>query len=141
MVIREKLSRVFVVVATLTSAGYLLAVFVDAPEPITDVPYVWPMLAAAGSTCLLTLLGTVVAVFVDRSKPVRVDERDQSIAHHGNLVGYAGLAVGTLVALAAAMAGAHPFWIANTLYLALMASAVADNVAKLISYRRGGPPW
>ena len=140
MVIREKLSRVFVVVATLTSVGYAIAVFADASEPITDAPYVWPMLAAAGSTFIITLLGTVIAVFVDGSKQMRVDERDESIAHHSNLVGYMGLTLGTLVAMAAAMAGAHSFWIANTLYFALMASAVADNVAKLISYRRGEPP-
>ena len=74
----------------------------------------------------------VVAAVLDRS-----DERDTAIGLMGDRVGYAVLGLGVLVPLGLAIAEREHFWIANSLYAALVLSTLAASVVKLVTYRRG----
>jgi hypothetical protein len=67
----------------------------------------------------------------------RTDERDAAIGRLGAQVAGAVLALGVLVPLGLAMAEREQFWIANSLYAALVLSSLASAAVKLVAYRRG----
>jgi hypothetical protein len=67
----------------------------------------------------------------------RRDERDIGIDRFGGYVGGFVLGVCMLVPLALAMLESDHFWIANTLYAGLVASALVASGVKLVAYRRG----
>jgi hypothetical protein len=56
-------------------------------------------------------------------------------------VGQAFLVLGGVAALLLSLAEGDHFWIANTLYLAFVLSAVIGSAARIVAYRRGLPEW
>ncbi|MEI5008672.1 hypothetical protein RB196_16385 [Streptomyces sp. PmtA] len=69
------------------------------------------------------------------------DERDRSITRFGEPTGQSFVVLGGVVALVLAMAEVDHFWIANTVYLAFVLSAVLGSVARISAYRWGFQPW
>jgi hypothetical protein len=55
----------------------------------------------------------------------------------GEYVGGIVFAVGMVLPFALAMTEADHFWIANSMYLAGVLSALAGTAVKLVAYRRG----
>ena len=49
--------------------------------------------------------------------------------------------LGALGALVLAMIEGDGFWIANTVYLCFVLSAILSSITKLVAYRRGVPTW
>ena len=65
------------------------------------------------------------------------DQRDKDVNRFGEYVAGIVLGVAAVVPFLLAIAEVEYFWIANTLYLAFILSAVAGSVAKIVAYRRG----
>lgn len=49
--------------------------------------------------------------------------------------------IGAVAALLMAMAELDHFWIANTIYLAFVLSAILGSMAKIAAYREGFQQW
>jgi len=109
--------------------------------PLVDVAYQWPMIWTIVGAIVGGIVVTIfVAIFSPRDRGQR-DQRDRDIYRWGEYVGHSFVIAGALGALALAMLDAHPFWIANTLYLAFVLSGILATITKLIAYRRGLPTW
>jgi len=101
--------------------------------PADQIDFQVPLLAAVAVSILLNMF---LAPGPRRGRDRR-DERDAAIDRRGRTAAYRTLIFGALLALVLAMFEAAPFWIANALYLAFVASAVAESIAKIVAYRRG----
>jgi hypothetical protein len=110
------------------------------------------ILSAIG-TAIGTAIGSEVAAHVrgEKSDPAaaeaaaeaavkrldRKDERDVHIERLGGNVFGTVLAVGALVPLGLAMAEKEQFWIANSLYGALVFAGLVAGIVKIVAYRMG----
>ena len=130
--------------------GYVIVMNVRAAGgPLVDVPYVRPLLWTVGATIAASIVGSIVAAILaaivaaikngpDAAQEIdRTDERDRQIGRLGEYVGFYVLATGAVGALALTMTGSAHFWIANLLYLAMVASGLVAAVVKIVAYRRG----
>ncbi|MEV6630913.1 hypothetical protein AB0M54_09190 [Actinoplanes sp. NPDC051470] len=99
------------------------------------------MLWTVGAAILAGIAGHIAATAVWPEGANEKDQRDREIDRFGQAVGQSMLVIGGVVALALSLAETSYFWIANTLYLAFVLSAVLGSVAKLFAYRRGFHPW
>ncbi len=133
---------------------YVSLVVADAAGgPLADADYIRPMIGTivggiVGAIVLEILLSIGAGIFAGvrsggRQRPERDvrDERDREIDRFGEAAGRAFLVIGGLAVIVLAMVEAAPFWIANAMYLAFVLSALLDTVARIVSYRRGGPVW
>jgi Kef-type K+ transport system membrane component KefB len=102
-----------------------------------EVSYVTPMLIAIGTAVVLSILGSIVTAVIWPREAGLKDERDTQINHFGEYVGFYVMSVGALVPLGLAMADIDQFWIANSLYLAFVLSALVSSIVKLVAYHRG----
>jgi len=112
-----------------------------AETPFPDTPYVVPMLATIGGGIVAGIVNGIILGIVTPKGRAVTDERDVAIDRLGERVGNAFLVIGALAGLVLAMLAAHPFWIANALYLGFVLSAILGAVAKLVAYRRGVHAW
>ncbi|MDT0330248.1 hypothetical protein [Nocardiopsis lambiniae] len=104
------------------------------PEHIT---YTRPLLIAIGTALAANLLLTVIAgALWPRDAHLR-DERDTEIDRRGLRWEFIALAIGAAAALALTLTRADHFWIAHTLYLGFVLSALTSSAARIIAYRRG----
>ena len=129
----------YVIVMNVRAAGGLLV----------DVPYVRPLLWTVGATIIATIVGSIIAAILaaivtaindgpEAAKEIdRKDERDKQINRFGEYVGFYVLSAGIVGAMALTMTGAAHFWIANALYLAVVASGLVTAIVKIVIYRRG----
>jgi hypothetical protein len=101
--------------------------------PADQIDFQVPLLLTVAASILLN----VFLAPAPRRGRDRRDERDTAIGRRATTAAYRTLIAGALAALALAMLEAAPFWIANTLYLAFVLSAVAESIAKIVGYRRG----
>ena len=105
--------------------------------PLTEVNYAGVLLWTVGGAIVVSILAHIVAGFGDPRGGTRKDQRDREINRFGEYVGQSLVVVGAVAALLMAMARLPYFWIANTIYLAFVLSAVLGSVAKIAAYRRG----
>lgn len=141
MTFEEKSTWVFGVVAVVGYVVYLALVLPQLGDPIGEVAYQWPM---AGTILGGIAAGIVGGILVGMSSPKeagKADQRDKEIDRFGNRVGQSFVVIGAVGALVLALLSAEHFWIANTLYLGFVLSAVLTVIAKLVAYRRGFQPW
>ncbi|MCJ0869806.1 hypothetical protein [Streptomyces sp. AP-93] len=109
--------------------------------PLTEVPYVTPLLwTVGGAIAAAILLNIAVAVARPGEADVK-DQRDKEIGRLGEHAGQSFLVIGAVTALILSMAGADRFWISNALYLGFVLSAVLGSVVKLAAYRWGFQSW
>ncbi|MGV9317007.1 hypothetical protein ACWDR0_33250 [Streptomyces sp. NPDC003691] len=132
------------ITALVTVAGYtvyLLVVLGRADGgPLTGVRYGPVLLWSIGGAIAAAVLLEIAAAAVAPGDGTRTDMRDREIGRLGEHVGQAFLAIGGVAVLALAVAEADHFWIAQTMYLAFVLSALLGSVARIVSYRRG-LPW
>jgi hypothetical protein len=134
----EKRAWIYAAVAVGVPVGYFAVVLTRmAGTDVAAVRYVGPMLVAIGVGIVANIVLNVVAAVARPREAGRKDERDRGIARLGNSAGFFAMSVAALVPLVLAMAGAAPFWIAQTLYLAFVLAALASAVARIVAYRRG----
>ena len=122
------------IVAVLGYAAYWIAVGAGAS-------YRPAMLWTIGAAIVAGIAGHITAVAIWPEGANQKDQRDREIDRFGQAIGQSMLVIGGVVALALALAETSYFWIANTIYLAFVLSAVLGATAKLFAYRRGFHPW
>lgn len=139
----EKRAWIMGVVAIVGYAVYLALVLGGSGDgvPLTEVPYVAPLLwTVGGAIGAAILLNIAVAVAGPGEADVK-DQRDKEIGRLGEHAGQSFLAIGGVAALILSMAGADRFWISNALYLGFVLSAVLGSMVKLAAYRSGFQSW
>lgn len=134
----EKGAWVYLTVV-LGSYGAYIAVILGRSDgiPLTEVAYVAPMLWLIGISIAANIVGRVVVETVKPSGSTRSDVRDKDINRLGGSIGGLVLAVAMAVPFGLALARASQFWIANAMYAAFVAFALAGTLVRIVAYRRG----
>ena len=149
MPFEEKITWVNLVVTVLVSAVYFATTLARLGEvSAADIAYRQPLLLAIGVSVGLTIVGSIlVGIGTGISATLRgrnasddierKDERDKTIARHGDLIGFYVASAGMAGVLALVMLEYEYFWIANALYLSFVISSLVGSIVKLIAYHRG----
>jgi hypothetical protein len=142
MTFTERNVWVFAVVSLAAFLVYVAVILSRAQDvPIEDVDYIAPMLWSIGLAIVASIIGTIVISIVWRGDADKKDQRDKEIDRIGEYTGQSFLVIGGLAGLILAMVEADWFWIANTLYLGFVLSAMLSSATKIGLYRRGLPSW
>lgn len=141
MTYQEKWTWLYLVMAPVGYAVYLILTFTTGDGPLDGDAYVWPMIwTILGAIGAGILAGIVLGIVVGMSDPRQAgksDQRDREISWFGDRVGGSLLVAGALGALVLAFVEAPHAWIANVLYLGFVLSAILGSIVKLVAYRRG----
>lgn len=139
----EKGTWVFLLVAIVAYGVYLAVVLprLFAAPSLDDVDYVPAVLWTIGGAIVGGIVLRIITSIVWPDERTSGDIRDREIDRLGERVGSGFVIAGAVAALALALFDAHPFWIANTIYLGFVLSALLSAITKLIAYRRGVPTW
>lgn len=132
----EKRAWIYAALAAVLPAGYFAVVLGRlSTTPAEDVAYIRPLLIAIGAAIVLNIVLSIVAGVASHGGTS--DERDRTIDRHGEY--RAGLVLGAamVVPFALTLARVDHFWIAQTMYLAFVLSALTGAVLKILVYRRG----
>ncbi len=142
MSLEEKNTWAFLAVAVLGYVCYLLVLLVSASgRPVAEVDYGPIMLSTIGGAIVAGILANFAIAMLSPKSAGKADQRDKEIGRFGEHVGQAFVVVGGSAALVFAILRVDYFWIANTVYLAFVLSALLGSIAKLVAYRRGFQPW
>jgi cell division protein FtsW (lipid II flippase) len=142
MTFEEKNVWVFAVVTVVAFGAYVVTILGRAGgAAITEVPYVGAMLWTIGAAIVASIVGRIVVTVAWPKDADKKDQRDKEIYRFGEYIGQSFVVVGAVAALVLAMAEVDHFWIANTVYLAFVLSALLSSTAKIFAYRRGVPSW
>jgi hypothetical protein len=149
MPFEEKITWVDLVVTVAVPTVYLITMLRRLGEvSAADIAYRRPLLLALGVSVGLTIAGSIlVEIGASISATLkgqsasnstdRKDERDKTIARHGDLIGFYVASAGMAGVLALVMLEYEYFWIANALYLSFVISSLVGSIVKLIAYHRG----
>ena len=138
MSFEEKITWVYAVTAVLGAAAYLFVVGSPVPTtPVADIDYVLPLIAAIVGSVVLSIVAIIVISISAPSEADKRDERDRLVNTRGDQIGFYVMSILALVPLVLAFARAEHFWIANSLYMAFVLTAVVSSVVKIVAYRRG----
>lgn len=142
MSFEEKNAWNILIVSTAVYAGYAYVILSQAASmPLSEVPYVWPMLWAIGISVLI-MLGVVIVISILAPKEAdKRDERDRVISRFGDHVGQSFVVIGANAALIMCMVELDYFWIANVIFLGFFLSAILAAIAKIAFYRFGFHSW
>jgi hypothetical protein len=127
----EKRSWILGAVAVVSYTTYLLLLL------LTDLSYAPVLFVTVIASIVVSILLHIAVTMRGPHEPK--DERDREIAVFGDNIAQSFVVLGGVVALALALAEAGYFWIANTLYLGFVLSAVLGTVARICAYRYGLP--
>ena len=142
MAFHEKANWVILLVSIPVLVVYLVIILPQAlTEPIGDVPFAQPMVGAIVAFIALCIAGMILAAATNPAEAEKQDERDTQIDQLGERVGNSLIAVGSVVALILALIEADHFWIANSIFFAGLAAAVASAVAKIAAYHGPFQQW
>lgn len=104
---------------------------------VEDIAYVRTLMWALGAGIVANI---VFGAFARASSPGEADtadERDRNVGRRADQVTYIIFAVLIVGPFALAILDAPTFWIANAIYAAYVAAAVASVVARSVIYRKG----
>ena len=134
MAAEEKSAWIMLLLAIVVYPVYLVWVLNGVGDgPITEAPYVWPMIFTIGGSIVLSIL---LHIFF-APQIGKKDQREKEIHRFGEYTGYAFITIGALAAMVFAMFEFDHFWIANVVYLCFVLSAVLGSVTRVVVYRRG----
>jgi hypothetical protein len=159
MTFDERRTWIEAVITVIVPGWYFLSILpTTSSTPVDAIDYQW-LLGLSVLVLIATIIGGIIATNVAalvanevagaRGDPAHVetsaaeaaldrsDERDAAIGRIGAHVGGVVLGLAVLVPLGLAMAEREHFWIANSLYAALVLSSLASSAVKLVAYRRG----
>ena len=135
---QERYAWVMLVVAPVGYAIYLAWVLQGAAgAPLTGAAYQWPLLWTVAGAIVAGIVLNIVSGFFGRPGRTLVDARDKQISQTGEFIGTSFVTIGAVGGMILAMIGAEPFWIANTIYLCFVLSALLGSIAKIAFYRFG----
>jgi hypothetical protein len=144
MSIAQKRAWAMMIASTAAYLVYVVLIVTNLRDPMSDTPYVAPLLWTVGGSVVATVLaeiGFAVSTRREGKAALRTDERDHEIDRFGEHVGQAFIVIGAIGALVMAMLQWPYFWIANLIYLAFVLSAVLGSAARLAAYRQSFQPW
>jgi hypothetical protein len=134
----EKGAWVYLTVVLGSYAAYIAVILGRADGvPLAGVAYVAPMLWLIGISIAANIVGRVVVETAKPSGSTKSDVRDKDINRLGGYIGGLVLAVAMAVPFGLALAKASQFWIANAMYAAFVAFALASTLVRIVAYRRG----
>ena len=134
----EKGAWVYLTVVLGSYAAYIAVILGRADGvPLAGVAYVAPMLWLIGISIAANIVGRVVVETAKPSGFTKSDVRDKDINQLGGYIGGLVLAVAMAVPFGLALAKASQFWIANAMYAAFVAFALASTLVRIVAYRRG----
>jgi|SRR5215831_3500357 len=136
MSVQEKRAWIYLVTAIGVPLVYFMYVLTRGQDAGT-IAYVRPLLLALLVGVGLNIVIDIVTSAGAPKDAGRTDERDRQITRLGNHIGFFAVSIVAVVPLGLAMAKAPYFWIANTIYLAFIASAIASALVRIVAYRRG----
>jgi drug/metabolite transporter (DMT)-like permease len=138
MSFEEKSTWIYALIVVALAAIYFAAVLGQLPRTAaSDIDYQVSLLAAIGATIVLTVVAHVAIAVAAPDDAGKRDQRDKDINRYGEYVGGIVLSVAAVVPLILALVEVDHFWIANTIYLALIVSATVGSIVKIVAYRRG----
>ena len=138
MSFEEKSTWIYALIVVALAAIYFAAVLGQLPRTAaSDIDYQVPLLAAIGASIVLTVAAHVAIAIAAPEDAGKRDQRDKDINRYGEYVGGLVLSVAAVVPLILALVEVDHFWIANTIYLAFILSAVSGSIVKIVAYRRG----
>lgn len=142
MSFEEKYTWVLGVLAIVTYGVYL-AIMVPrlGAGPVGDIAYIDVMLWTIGGSIIASIVITIILGMFSPKTVGKKDDRDREISRRGEYIGQSFVIAGALAALVLAWLEVDWFWIANTIYLAFVLSAVLSFIAKVVAYRSGLPRW
>ncbi len=143
MSLEEKRAWIMLVVTICAYTAYVSVILGRAAggAPLAEVRYAATLLGSIGGAILASVVLHIAASIASPRGADRKDQRDREIHHFGEYIGQSFVILGSTAALGMAMAELPHFWIANTIYLAFVLSAILGSAAKLVAYRRGFQPW
>ena len=136
MSVQEKRAWIYLVTAIVVPLVYFSYVLTRG-EDLRSVGYAWPLAMALVFGVVLNIVIDIVTSVGAAKDAGRTDERDRQITRLGNHIGFFAVSIVATVALGLTIAKAPYFWIASTIYLAFIASAIASSVVRIVAYRRG----
>jgi hypothetical protein len=136
MSVQEKRAWIYGLTAIVVPAVYF-AIVLRPGTDVDTVAYVRPLLLALVFGVVLNIVIDIVTSVGAPKDAGRTDERDRQIGRLGSSASFYAISIVAIVPLGLAMAKAPYFWIASTLYLAYIASAIASSVVRIVAYRRG----
>ncbi|WP_434449823.1 hypothetical protein [Lentzea sp. E54] len=140
MAFEEKRAWALAIIAVVGYSAYVLVVLGQAAgRPLAEAPYIGAMLWTVGLGIVAGIVSGIWLGIAARNDGLQADERDREIGQFGEQIGQSFVVIGSVAAMALAMAEVAHFWIANVLYLCFVLSAVLGSMAKIAAYRRGMP--
>lgn len=122
--------------------AYLATILGRAQDgPLTEVPHVGAMLWTIGAAIAASIVGHIALAIAWPKEADKKDQRDKEINRFCEYIGQSFVVIGALAALGLQMAEVDHFWIANTVYLAFVLSALLGSTAKIVAFRRGFQSW
>ena len=138
MSFEEKSTWIYAVIVIGLAAIYFAAVLGQLPRTVaSDIDYQVPLVAAIVASIVLTVAAHIAIAIAAPDDAGTRDQRDKDINRYGEYVGGIVLSVAAVVPLILAFLEVDHFWIANTIYLALIVSATVGSIVKIVAYRRG----
>lgn len=138
----EKRAWIRLVVAVLGYSAYVALIVSRAGgRPLPDVPYASALLWTVGAAILASIMAETGMAVVNPGASRVKDVRDREIGRLGDHVGQSFVVIGAVAAMLMAVADWDRFWIANTIYLCFVLSAILGGITKVIAYRRSFPQW
>jgi len=138
MSFEEKSTWIYAVIAVTLPVAYFATVLGQLPHTAAaDIEFQVPLVAAIVAAIVLTIVAHIGIAIAAPDDAGKRDQRDKDINRYGEYVGGIVLGAAVVVPLILALAEADAFWIASTIYLAFVLSAVSGSVVKIVAYRRG----
>ncbi|MGK5674586.1 hypothetical protein ACSNOB_17320 [Micromonospora sp. URMC 106] len=138
----EKRAWIRLVVAVLGYSAYVVLIVSRADgRPLPDVPYASALLWTVGAAILASIVAETGMAVVNPGASRAKDVRDREIGRLGDHVGQSFVVIGAVAAMLMAVADWDRFWIANTIYLCFVLSAILGGITKVIAYRGSFPQW
>lgn len=142
MVYEERNTWAGLVVTVIAMTVYVVVVLQAAGGgPLTDVDWwpimLWTIVGGIVVTIVVSILWGILAGMRDPDGVGKSDQRDRDIAHMGERVGTAFLALGGIAVIVLCAFEADWFWIANTMFFGFAISNIVGSIARVIAYRRG----
>ena len=134
----EKRTWIYAAIAACVPVVYFATVLSQVPSAdVDEIAYVRPMLTAIGVAVVLNIVLGIVAVIASPTDRDKKDERDTSINRYGEYHAGVVLGIAFIVPFILTLARVEHFWIAQTIYLAFVLSALTAAIMKIVVYRRG----
>ncbi len=142
MAFLEKSNWVVLLISPIVLVIYLAQILpLATSRPIPEVDFAGTMVGNIVLFVVANIVGNIVAAITNPAEADKKDQRDREIDRFGERIGNWILIAGACVALVLAMGRQDGFWIANAIYLAGIAAAIASASTKIVAYHGPFQRW